>query len=85
MRTSAGTTVQWMKRERRWLWDSRPSAIVVASSVADVSLIVALALFGILMAPLSGPVIVSIFIASVVLAFVLDILKRLLFARLRMT
>ncbi|PSC02464.1 divalent cation transporter [Alsobacter soli] len=77
-----GQAVFYVARERRSMWASRPSAIVLASSLVDVSLIPLMAWHGILMAPLPSAWIVSLFGSAVALAFILDAAKRTLFRRL---
>ncbi len=80
-----GQAVFYVSRERRHLWSSRPGKWVVASSVADIGFIVVLAAFGLLMAPLPLAVIGGVAVAALVLAFVLDGVKVLLFRVLAVT
>ena len=70
-------------RQRRRLWGSHPSLWLVASSVADVMIASVLAVSGIAMAPLSPLVIAGMLAAAVAFAFVLDLVKVPLFARLQ--
>ena len=70
-------------RERGRLWDSRPSNWVLASSVADVLIASALAILGLAMAPLPARVVVCTLAAAAAFAFLLDVVKRPVFARLR--
>ena len=79
-----GQAVFYAVRERRRLWSSRPSTIVILASVADVLIIPTLAVNGLLMAPLPIAVIVGVGIAAIVLAFTLDWVKALLFGWLKM-
>jgi H+-transporting ATPase len=79
-----GQAVFYVVRERRRLWSSAPSIIVIASSVADVTIIPTMAVFGILMAPLPVYVVFCVFAAALVLALVLDQVKVALFRSLRM-
>ncbi len=74
----------YVVRERRRIWSSRPSLIVVLSSVADMLIIPTLAVRGILMAPLPFRFIVGIFASAVAFAFVLDEVKARAFRHLRM-
>lgn len=74
----------YVVRERRRLWTSRPSLIVIASSIADLAIILTMAIYGILMAPLPVPVICGVFVASLALALVLDQVKVAVFGWLRM-
>ena len=80
-----GQAVFYVVRERKRLWSSRPSAIVIASTVADFLIIVTLATQGILMVPLPISIVVSIFAAAVALAFVMDQVKVWLFGWCKMT
>lgn len=69
-------------RERRHFWASRPGLWVAASSVAGISAVAILAIGGIAMSALAAPVVASVFAASVLLAFLLDLVKVPVFARL---
>jgi H+-transporting ATPase len=79
-----GQAVFYVARERRRMWASRPSGIVVASSVVDILVIPLMAWCGILMAPLPLSWIVGLFGSALVLALVLDLAKVELFRRLQM-
>ncbi len=81
----SGQAIYYVVRERRRIWSSRPSAIVLASSVADLLIVPSLAFAGILMAPLPLKVILSLFAAAAVFAFLLDQVKVGIFRLLRMT
>jgi H+-transporting ATPase len=80
----SGQAIYYVVRERRRMWSSRPSAIVLASSVADLLIVPTMAYAGILMAPLSLRIILSVFGAAVGFAFVLDALKARIFRALSM-
>jgi H+-transporting ATPase len=71
-------------RERRRLWSSRPSGIVIASSIAELSIIVILAGCGLLMARLPLAVMAGLAAVAVVFAFVLDLVKNAIFRQLKM-
>jgi H+-transporting ATPase len=79
-----GQAVFYVVRERRRLWSSRPSTIVIVSSVLDILIISTLALGGILMAPLAPSIVAGILAAAIVLALTMDQVKVYLFARLKM-
>jgi len=79
-----GQAVFYVVRERKRLWSSRPSLIVIVSTVLDFLIIGTLAIQGILMAPLPISIVASIFAAAVVLAFVMDQVKVWLFAHFKM-
>jgi H+-transporting ATPase len=80
-----GQAVFYVVRERKCLWSSRPSTIVMLSSGLDVLIIGTLALQGILMAPLAPSIVAAIFVAAVVLACIMDQVKPWLFAHFKMT
>ena len=80
----SGQAIIYVVRERRRLWSSRPSAIMVLASLADVLIIPSLAVRGVLMAPLPVSVIGGVFLAAIALAFALDGVKAAIFKRLKM-
>ncbi len=69
-------------RERRHLWISRPSRWLAASSLADISIASILAVAGVAMTPLPVLVIAGTLAAAAAFAFLLDLAKVPLFARL---
>lgn len=79
-----GQAVFYVVRERRRLWSSRPSLIVVLASIADILILPAMAAVGFLVPPLPLAAIAGAFAAAIVLAFVLDLVKAALFQKLRM-
>jgi len=79
-----GQAVFYVVRERRRLWSSRPSLLVVVSSVLDILIIGTLALGGVLMAPLAPSIVAGILAAAIVLALTMDQVKGFLFAHFRM-
>lgn len=80
----SGQAIYCVARERRRIRSSKPSAIVLASSIADLLIVPTMAYAGILMAPLSPWIILSVFGAAVVFAFVLDEVKARIFRALDM-
>jgi len=79
-----GQAVFYVVRERRRLWSSRPSLLVVVSSIVDVLIIGTLALGGIWMAPLAPAIVAAILAAAIVLALVMDQVKVWLFIHFKM-
>jgi H+-transporting ATPase len=79
-----GQAVFYVVRERRRLWSSRPSLLVVVSSILDILIIGMLALAGILMAPLAPSIVARIFAAAIVLALIMDQVKIWLFTHFKM-
>jgi len=77
--------VFYVARERRRLWSSRPSLWMMLSSLVDLTLIVTLAVNGILMTSLPFTVILCVAIAAIGLALILDSVKVVLFRRLAIT
>jgi H+-transporting ATPase len=69
-------------RERRHLWGSRPSSVLVVSSTADIAIASALAAGGIAMAPLPVLLVVGTLAAAAAFALILDLVKVPVFARL---
>jgi H+-transporting ATPase len=78
----SGQAIFYVSRERLHLWSSRPGSWLIASSILDITLFSTLATQGILMAPLPPTIVACIFGAAIVLAFVLDMVKVMLFRRL---
>jgi len=79
-----GQAVFYVVRERKRLWSSRPSLIVIVSTILDLLIIVTLAVQGILMAPLAVSIVASIFAAAIGLAIVMDQVKVWLFGYFEM-
>ena len=77
-----GQAMIYAIRERKHLWRSRPSAWLLASSVADVLIASALAITGLAMTPLPPLIVGGTLVAAVALALVLDLVKIPVFARL---
>jgi H+-transporting ATPase len=69
-------------RERRHLWGSRPSSVLVVSSTADIAIASALAVGGIAMAPLPVLLVLGTLAAAAAFALILDLVKVPVFARL---
>ena len=72
-------------RERRHLLGSRPSLLLVLSSVADIAIASTLAVGGIAMAPLAVLVVAGTLATAAAFALVLDLVKVPVFARLGIT
>jgi H+-transporting ATPase len=70
-------------RERRRLWNSRPSGWLIASSVADIAIATTLCVGGIAMAPLPIALVGGTLAAAAAFALVLDAVKVPVFHRLR--
>ncbi|EFI52658.1 ATPase, P-type (transporting), HAD superfamily, subfamily IC [Afipia sp. 1NLS2] len=74
----SGQAIYYVVRERRHLWSSRPSKIVAACSMIDLTLVPSLAVTGTLMAPLPVPIIAGLFGVAAIFAFTLDGVKTVL-------
>jgi H+-transporting ATPase len=72
-------------RERRRIWSSKPSRLVVASTIGDILGISALALSGIAMTALPVFIVAATLGAAVVFAFAVDAVKVPIFHRLKIT
>jgi H+-transporting ATPase len=79
-----GQAVFYVVRERKRIWSSRPSLLVILSSIVDGLIISTLALGGIWMTPLAPSVVAGILATAIVLALVMDQIKVWLFARFKM-
>jgi len=73
----------YTNRGRPRLWSSRPSAWLVASSIGDLAIASTLAITGIAMTPLPVGMVAGTLVAAIVFAFVLDLVKIPVFARLK--
>ena len=78
-----GQAVLYVVRERRHFWSSRPSTWLMVASATDLLIIATLATRGILMHPLPTSVVAVLLAAAVAFSFLLDLVKVLLFRRLR--
>jgi H+-transporting ATPase len=70
-----GEATLYNVRERHHLWSSRPGIWVIAASAADVLIISALAIGGIAMQALPVSIVTSMIVASILFAFLLDLVK----------
>ncbi len=77
-----GEAVLYNVRERQHLWRSWPSRWVIIASGADVVIISAFAIRGIVMKALPISDVAAVFIAAVVFALLLDLIKVPLYRRL---
>jgi H+-transporting ATPase len=80
----SGQAIFYVVRERKRLWSSRPSLVVVLCSIADVLIVPTMAVSGFLMDPLSISIVVGVFLACIAPALALDQVKVAIFSRLRM-
>jgi H+-transporting ATPase len=72
----------YVLRERGHFWSSRPAAVMLFASSADVAIVAYLAIMGVLMTPLAPTVVAMLFIATLAFAFALDTVKLAVFASL---
>lgn len=80
----AGQATMYVIRTRRHLWDSAPSVAMLAATLVDLVIATMVAMTGWIAAPLSWQVLLALLGASVVLALVLDAVRRWVFARLKL-
>jgi len=69
-------------RERRHMWNSRPSVLLVLSSIVDIAIASTLAVVGIAMAPIPFLLVAGTLAAAALFALVLDLVKVPVFAHL---
>ena len=74
----------YLARERGHFWTSRPSKWIFLSTVVDITLVSAMAVFGVLMTPVPLIHIVGLAIATLVFMGVLDAVKADAFRRLQL-
>ena len=72
-------------RERQHLWNSRPGRWVVIASMADFLIISTLAIRGLAMHALPVAVVLSVFAAAILFAFLMDMAKVPVFRKLQIT
>jgi len=65
----------YANRGRPRLWSTRPSIRLILSSVADILIASTLAICGVAMALLPGPIVVGIFAAAIVFTFLVDLVN----------
>jgi H+-transporting ATPase len=70
-------------RDRRHLWGSRPSRWLIISSIADILIASSLAVSGFAMTPLPVSLVAGTLAATAAFAFLLDLVKLPVFARLK--
>ena len=80
----SGQGTVYLVRERGHLWRSRPSGWMVASSCADFVLVSILAVFGVLMAPVSPAIILGLLVSVFVYLGAVDFLKIRIFRAFEM-
>jgi len=79
----SGQAVFYVSRERQHFWSSRPGRWLLVSSVVDLAIVSLLAINGILMAALPASIVAGVFAAAIVLAFLLDAMKVVVFHHLK--
>ncbi|HXZ60706.1 MAG TPA: HAD-IC family P-type ATPase [Steroidobacteraceae bacterium] len=79
----SGQALFYVVRDRRHLWSSPPSRWIVLSSMLDVTIIAILAGRGVLIHAVPWSVIGALLLATALFALVLDAVKSMIFARLR--
>ncbi|MDE2301835.1 MAG: plasma-membrane proton-efflux P-type ATPase [Sphingomonadales bacterium] len=82
MLVATGQGNVYLVRERGPFWRSRPSRLLILSSIADLVVVAAMATTGILMAPVSGRLIALLLAVVAVYLLILDQMKVGMFRRL---
>ena len=75
----AGQALIFVLRERRRLWSSRPSCLLMLFSSGDITIISVFAIFGFFMQPLPLGVVLTLLAATILFALLLDQMKVALF------
>jgi H+-transporting ATPase len=78
----SGQALFYVARERQHLWSSLPGRWLILSSITDLALISVLAINGFLMAAIPIGILVGVFVAAIIFAFMLDAMKSVLFRHL---
>jgi len=81
MLVATGQGNVYLVRERGRFWQSRPSSWLIASSIADLVVVVLMATTGVLMTPVSPPLIAMLLGAVAVYLLILDQFKVVIFKR----
>jgi H+-transporting ATPase len=81
----SGQATVYVVRERRAFWRSLPSRPLLIASGADILVVSLLAIFGVLMVPISAGLVLLLLALTVVFTFALDALKLLLYRLLAST
>jgi H+-transporting ATPase len=79
----AGQATVYVLREQGHFWSSRPAAIMLLASSADLAIVASLAIAGLLMTPLSPAIVGILLITTLAFALTLDFIKITVFSRLR--
>jgi H+-transporting ATPase len=79
----AGQATVYVLRERGHFWSSRPAAIMLVTSIADLTIIAGLAIGGLLMTPISPTILGGLLSATLTYGIALDFVKVAVFDRLR--
>ena len=83
MLVATGQGNVYLIRERRHFWRSRPGPWLVASSVADLAIVVLMSTRGVLMAPVSPFILVELLASVAIYLIILDQFKILIFRRFK--
>jgi H+-transporting ATPase len=78
----SGQALFYVAREREHLWSSLPGRWLILSSIADIALICVLATNGFLMTAIPVGILIGVFMAAIIFAFMLDMMKSILFRHL---
>ncbi len=78
----SGLSTVYLVRETGAFWKSRPGSFLFWATIGDVLAVSALAVFGILMAPVPIIMVLALLVATIAMMLVLDVVKRSLLRRL---
>ena len=80
----SGQGTVYLVRERRHFWRSRPSTVLLASSLGDVAVVSLLATLGLLMAAIPASAVAATIAVVLACLFFVDFVKLRLFRALRL-
>ncbi len=78
----SGLATVYLVRESRAFWKSRPGTFLLCATAGDVLVVSAMAVFGILMAPVPPLMVLGLLAATLAMVLVLDVAKKPLLRRL---
>jgi H+-transporting ATPase len=81
----SGLATVYLVRESQSFWKSRPGTFLLCATAGDVVVVSAMAVFGVLMAPVPFIMVIGLLAATLVMMFILDLVKKPLMRRLTST
>ena len=78
----SGLATVYLVRESQSFWKSRPGTFLLCATAGDVVVVSAMAVFGVLMAPVPFIMVIGLLAATLAMMFILDTVKKPLMRRL---